>query len=142
MKRAATKRDPSGASLREIPEVDFSNGIHPHRYAKLRTGYKYTVSLEPDLWERFGSAEEVQAAQRLAALGHPTRLAEFGLLVRAGLEGMSAGAIGERFHLPAATLSFHRAHVARVGPIAARPSSRFIYCSYCSVDLGLMELIP
>jgi hypothetical protein len=44
--------------------VDFSRGIQPHRYARLQSGYQYTVHLEPELWEHFGSAEEVKAALR------------------------------------------------------------------------------
>lgn len=51
-------------ALEEIPEVDFSRGIQPHRYARLRGGYRYTVFLEPELWEHFGSAEAVKAALR------------------------------------------------------------------------------
>jgi len=48
----------------EIPEIDFSRGIQPHRYARLRADYKYTVFLEPELWEHFGSADAVKAALR------------------------------------------------------------------------------
>ena len=44
--------------------VDFTRAIQPHRYAKLRTGYKYTVLLEPELWNHFGSPEAVKAALR------------------------------------------------------------------------------
>ena len=67
------------------------------------------------------------SAERLAALGHATRLAIFRLLVQAGPEGLSAGIIGERMGLAAATLSFHLAHLKRVGLIAARQQSRFIF---------------
>jgi hypothetical protein len=48
----------------EIPEVDFSRGIQPHRYARLRTGWQYTVFLKPELWEHLGSADAVNAALR------------------------------------------------------------------------------
>ena len=44
--------------------VDSSRAIQPHRYAKLGSGYKYTVFLEPELWAHFGSAEAVKAALR------------------------------------------------------------------------------
>lgn len=54
--------EPSAESLKEIPEVDFSRGIQPHRYARLRGDYQYTVFLEPELWDHFGSAEAVKAA--------------------------------------------------------------------------------
>ena len=54
----------SPESLEEAREVDFSRGIQPHRYARLRPGYQYTVLLEPELWEHFGSADAVKAALR------------------------------------------------------------------------------
>ena len=54
--------EPSAESLQEIPEVDFSRGIQPHRYAQLRPGYELVVFLEPELWRHFGSAEAVKAA--------------------------------------------------------------------------------
>jgi hypothetical protein len=60
----ASNTEPSPESLEEIPEVDFGRGIQPHRYAQLRTGYQYTVFLEPELWEHFGSADAVKAALR------------------------------------------------------------------------------
>ena len=72
MKRGGSRRGPTTASLREIPEVDFSRAIQPHRYAKLRTGYRYTVFVEPELWEHFGSADSIKAALRalVAATRH------------------------------------------------------------------------
>jgi DNA-binding transcriptional ArsR family regulator len=67
------------------------------------------------------------AAKQLAALGHEKRLALFRRLVEAGPNGLSAGAIAEQQGLAAATLSFHLAHLARVGLITARQEGRFIY---------------
>lgn len=67
------------------------------------------------------------ASERLAALGHETRLTIYRLLVQAGPEGMNAGAICEKLGIPAATLSFHLAHLSRVGLILGRQESRFIY---------------
>lgn len=69
----------------------------------------------------------MNAADRLAALGHETRLAVFRLLVQAGPEGLSAGVIGEQLGLAPATLSFHIAHLNRVGLISARQDGRFIF---------------
>lgn len=48
----------------DIPEIGFSRGIQPHRYARLQPGYQYVVFLDPKLWEHFGSAEAVKAALR------------------------------------------------------------------------------
>ena len=67
------------------------------------------------------------AVQSLAALAQATRLAVFRLLVEAGSEGMNAGAIAEAVGVPAATLSFHVAHLARAGLVTSRQESRFIF---------------
>jgi len=76
------------------------------------------------------------AVDCLAALGHETRLAIFRLLVQAGPEGVNAGAIGEKLDLAPATLSFHLAHLSRVGLITGRQESRFIYyaADYAAMD--------
>lgn len=42
---------------------------------------------------------------------------------------MNAGAIGEKVGLAPPTLSFHLAHLSRVGLIAGRQEKRFIYYS-------------
>lgn len=73
--------------------------------------------------------EMLNAAERLAALGHESRLAVFRLLVEAGPEGMNASALGEKLGLPAATLSFHLAHLTRVGLIRGVRDRRFIIYS-------------
>ncbi len=80
--------------------------------------------------------EITTASERLAALGHETRLAIFRLLVQAGSEGINAGLIGEKLKIPGPTLSFHLAHLSRVGLIKARQESRFIY--YLA-DYGTMD---
>ncbi|MFZ0100329.1 MAG: helix-turn-helix transcriptional regulator [Gemmobacter sp.] len=48
-----------------------------------------------------------QAASRLAALGNPTRLRLYRLLVRAGDAGLSMGRIQASLGIPASTLSHH-----------------------------------
>lgn len=67
------------------------------------------------------------AVQSLAALAQETRLAIFRVLVEAGPDGMNAGAIAEAVGVPAATLSFHVAHLARAGLVTSRQESRFIF---------------
>lgn len=79
------------------------------------------------------------AVDSLAALGNPTRLEIFRLLVQAGPEGISAGDIGKKFELAAATLSFHLAQLTRVGLITARQESRFIF--YAADYTAMDELI-
>jgi DNA-binding transcriptional ArsR family regulator len=73
--------------------------------------------------------ETLNAAELLSALGHESRLAVFRLLVQAGPEGMNASAIGERVGLAPPTLSFHLAHLSRVGLIKGRQEGRYIYYS-------------
>jgi predicted transcriptional regulator len=70
-----------------------------------------------------------QAVDKLAALAQESRLRIFKLLVEAGPEGMNAGAIADSLGIPAATLSFHVAHLTRTGLIEARQESRFIFYS-------------
>jgi ArsR family transcriptional regulator, arsenate/arsenite/antimonite-responsive transcriptional repressor len=76
------------------------------------------------------------AAELLAALGHESRLTIFRLLVEAGPEGVTAGVIGESTGMAPATLSFHLAHLNRVGLITGQRESRFIRYSanYESMD--------
>ncbi len=83
-----------------------------------------------------GNMEIAIASSCLAALGHESRLAIFRLLVRAGPRGMSAGAICEKLAIPAPTLSFHLAHLSRVGLISGRQESRFIFyaADYAAMD--------
>ena len=61
--------------------------------------------------------ETLNAAELLAALGHDSRLAIFRLLVEAGPDGINASAIGQQLDMAPATLSFHLAHLSRVGLI-------------------------
>lgn len=71
--------------------------------------------------------EILDASERLAALGHEYRLAIFRLLVQAGPAGLNASAIGDALGLAPNTLSFHLAHLSRVGLIEGRRESRFIH---------------
>ena len=80
--------------------------------------------------------ETLNAAELLAALGHASRLALFRLLVEAGSAGLTPSVLGERLGMPAATLSFHLAHLSRVGLIEGRRESRFIHyaAAYTKID--------
>ena len=55
------------------------------------------------------------AIDALAALAQEHRLALFRLLVRAGDEGMAAGAIAEELGIPNSSLSFHLAQLRNAG---------------------------
>jgi len=80
--------------------------------------------------------ETLNAAEILAALGHESRLSIFRLLVEAGPEGINASAIGQLLEIPPPTLSFHLAHLSRVGLIRGQRESRFIRyaASYETMD--------
>ena len=62
---ALRRGGPSAESIAEIPEVDFSRGIQPHRYARLRSGYANHVFIDAEVFAHFGSAEEINRALRL-----------------------------------------------------------------------------
>ena len=79
------------------------------------------------------------ASKSLTALGHETRLAIFRLLVQAGPVGVNAGSICEKLELAPATLSFHLAHLSRVGLIRGRQEGRFIF--YVADYAAMSELL-
>lgn len=66
------------------------------------------------------------ATAALAALGQPTRLAVFRLLVEAGPDGCTPGTIAERLSLPGATLSFHLKELSAAGLIEGEAHGRSI----------------
>lgn len=65
----------------------------------------------------------------LAALAQETRLDIFRLLVEAGPEGRSAGAIAEALAVAPATLSFHLSNLTHAGLIVQRRESRSLIYS-------------
>jgi ArsR family transcriptional regulator len=69
------------------------------------------------------------AAGMLGALAQETRLDIFRQLVRAGREGMAAGAIGDKLGIPPATLSFHLKVLAQAGLAKSRSEGRFVIYS-------------
>ncbi|MES2918673.1 MAG: metalloregulator ArsR/SmtB family transcription factor [Pseudomonadota bacterium] len=80
--------------------------------------------------------DTLAAAERLAALGHEYRLAIFRLLVQAGPAGLNASAIGDALGLAPSALSFHLAHLSRVGLIEGQRESRFIHYSASFAAMG------
>lgn len=69
-----------------------------------------------------------EAANRLAELGNPTRLAIFRCLVKAGPEGVPVGQIQQHLEIPASTLSHHISRLVRVGLVQQKRASRTLYC--------------
>lgn len=82
------------------------------------------------------------AVSALGALANEHRLAIYRLLVQAGPEGRAAGAIADKLDLPASSLSFHLAHLARAGLIEQRRESRsLIYSADFAVMNGLVAFL-
>jgi DNA-binding transcriptional ArsR family regulator len=83
-----------------------------------------------------------RAVRALDALAHDTRLRVHRLLVRAGADGLSAGAIARRLGLPASSLSFHLMHLQSADLVVQRRAGRsIIYAvNFDSMD-GLMAYL-
>lgn len=64
------------------------------------------------------------AVTALGALAQEHRLGAFRLLVQAGPDGLSAGAIAEALGLAPSSLSFHLNHLAQAGLITQRRDGR------------------
>ena len=70
----------------------------------------------------------LQASDSLEALGNPTRLEIFRLLVQAGEEGAPVGQIQKALEIPASTLSHHISRLMRVGLVTQERRSRLLIC--------------
>jgi ArsR family transcriptional regulator, arsenate/arsenite/antimonite-responsive transcriptional repressor len=86
-----------------------------------------------------GAMDEPHALAALAALGQPTRLAIFRLLVRNEPTGLSAGALAEGVGCPHNTLSTHVAILARAGLVHGTREGRSI--TYRADAAGTRALI-
>lgn len=91
----------------------------------------------PDFDEGAMGAPHALAA--LAALGQPTRLSIFRLLVRKEPDGLSAGALAEAVGCPHNTLSTHVAILARAGLVNGTREGRSI--TYRADAAGTRALI-
>ena len=68
------------------------------------------------------------AAQKLAELGHPTRLEVFRHLVRGGKQGVPVGEIQSALEIAGSTLSHHIHRLVAVGLVQQRREGRTLYC--------------
>jgi ArsR family transcriptional regulator len=82
---------------------------------------------------------QVWAVDALGALAHETRLAVFRMLVKAGPEGMIAGAIAEQQGVPPSTMSHHLATLERAGLVQSERESRLIH--YRADYAGMRRLL-
>lgn len=87
--------------------------------------------------------EEHHALAGFAALSQETRLRIIRLLVRAGPEGMAAGAIGEALgDASTSRLSFHLTNLEHAGLIRSKREGRFIiYSAVFAALTGLIEFL-
>ena len=86
---------------------------------------------------------EKQALNAFTALSQETRLRIVRLLVTAGPEGMSAGAIGKAIDSAASSrMSFHLSHLEQAGLVESRREGRSIIYSVILTTLsGLIEFL-
>jgi ArsR family transcriptional regulator, arsenate/arsenite/antimonite-responsive transcriptional repressor len=70
--------------------------------------------------------EKTNVIRALAALAQDNRLDVFRLLVQAGPEGMSAGAVAEALELAPNTLTFHFDRLRTAGLVTARRDGRSV----------------
>lgn len=68
------------------------------------------------------------AAKQLEALGNPTRLAIFRVLLEKGREGAPVREIQGRLSIPASTLSHHLAKLVQAGLVNQERESRTLTC--------------
>ncbi len=76
------------------------------------------------------------------ALSQETRLAAFRLLVKAGPQGLAAGALSEKLGTPHNTMSFHLNHLSNAGIVSSRREGRsVIYAANFDRVRGLIGFI-
>ena len=68
------------------------------------------------------------AANVLKELGHPTRLAIFKVLVRAGEKGLAVGGLQENLDVPNSTLSHHISKLISADLIKQEREGTTLYC--------------
>ena len=82
--------------------------------------------------------ESANVIRALGALAQDHRLAVFRLLVRAGPDGMPAGALADAIGVPPSSMSFHLTQLSHAGLITQRRESRSIIYS---ADYAAMNLL-
>jgi DNA-binding transcriptional ArsR family regulator len=69
-----------------------------------------------------------QVAKALKELGHPTRLAIYKQLVKAGSKGSAVGVVQEALGIRGSTLSYHLKGLESAGLISQRREGRTLFC--------------
>jgi ArsR family transcriptional regulator len=68
------------------------------------------------------------AARQLEALGNPTRLRVYRVLVRAGADGLSVGRLQARIGIAASTLSHHLKRLVEAGLVTQERQATTLFC--------------
>ncbi|MEO0774670.1 MAG: metalloregulator ArsR/SmtB family transcription factor [Pseudomonadota bacterium] len=76
----------------------------------------------------------VMAASTFAALGSEQRLEVLRVLVRAGVEGLSIGQLGERSGVTGSTLTHHMKILTQAGLVRQEKQGRSIICAAVAYD--------
>ena len=83
-----------------------------------------------------------EAAARLEALGNPTRLKIYRMLVRAGDPGLPVGKLQSRLSIPPSTLSHHLKTLIIVGLVSQEREATTLICrANYPVMRGLVEFL-
>lgn len=83
--------------------------------------------------------DQDKAVAALAALAQDTRLSVFRLLVKAGPDGMIAGALAQAMDVPPSTMSHHLAKLEQAGLAISWRTSRLIH--YAADYAGMQALL-
>ena len=83
-----------------------------------------------------------EAADKLAELGHITRLQIYKHLVKAGSKGLAVSDLKSKLEIPGSTLSHHISRLTRVGLLKQTREGRILWCTaqYAELD-GLIEFL-
>jgi len=71
----------------------------------------------------------IKTVKILESLAQETRLKAFKILVKAGLNGITAGEVSKQVGIPQNTMSFHLSHLENSGLIKSKKQSRYIIYS-------------
>ena len=95
-----------------------------------------------------------EAARQLEALGNPTRLRVYRILVRAGADGLPVGRLQAKIGIAASTLSHHLKRLVEAGLVTQERQATTLFCrahyptmnaligflaDECCADAGLAE---
>lgn len=90
----------------------------------------------------YATMKIAQAARQLEALGNPTRLEVYRILVRAGESGLPVGRLQQRLKIAASTLSHHLHRLILTGLVTQERQSTTLICraNYAAMD-GLLGFL-